>query len=106
MSTFPCLRGDLTLAPDCAQQHVEALLPRCRTAFDLEDRMRQSLDLGLQALDKIGQPVDDRFQQTSQDNRAALEIGLGTIAPRDVNGKCTGLGIAHRYEPLPGEDER
>src|SRR5262245_39482653 len=68
--------------------------------------MGQALDLGLEALDEIGEPVDDRLKQSDQDGRAALEIGLGAIASRDIDGERPGLGIAHRDEPLAGQNER
>src|SRR5262245_1860120 len=106
VGAFTGFRGDLALAADRPQQHVEAPLPRGGAALDLEDRVGQALDLGLEALDEIGEPVDDGVEQSDHDGGAALEIGLGAIAPRHEDGEGPGLGIAHRDEPLSGENER
>src|SRR5262245_42540336 len=106
VGAFTCFRGDLALAADGSQENVEAPLLRRGAAFNLEDRVGQALDLGLEALDEIGEPVDDRLEESDQDGGAALEIGLGAIAPRHIDGERPGLRIAHRDEPLAGENER
>ena len=67
--------------------------------------MRQPLDLRLDALDEIGEPVDDRLQQADQDGGAALEVRLGAVAARHIDGEGPRLRIAHGDEALAGEDE-
>ncbi len=61
----------------------------------------RTFDLGLNALDEVGEPVDDRFQQADQDVAAAGEVGLGPIAARRIDGEGARLGITQRDQPLP-----
>src|SRR3989337_647705 len=105
VGAFAGLRGDLALAPDRSQQHVEAALPRRDPTFDLEDRMGQPLDLRLYALDEIRKPVDDRFQEANQDSCPALELRLRSVASRDIDREGAWFGIAECDETLAGKNE-
>ena len=85
MGAFARLRGDLAFPPDCSQENIEAALSRGAAALDLEDRMGQSFDLRLDALDEIRKPVDDGLKQPDQNGAPALQVGLRPVAARHID---------------------
>ena len=97
--------GQLALAPDRPDADVEAQRAGALAALDAEDGLRQLVDLALDALHAVGLAVDDRLEQADQHGRAAHAGGVLLLRAIEEHLDRARLGIAHRDEPVAGEDE-
>ena len=95
-----------------------SLLPiRCRISwksrsrFDaffsvgVEDVVRNDDDLAAGALEHVGQPVDDGFEQRDQDGFAAGAADVGLLGAQREGLEGTRLVIAHGDQLVAGEHE-
>src|SRR5262245_36564826 len=78
--------GKFALAADGANIHIETARAGALSALYAENHLRELVDLALDALDPIGLAVDDRFQQTGQNDDAgnAGRIFLVRTAKEDL----------------------
>ena len=110
MRALARLRGDLAFTADRPQHHVEAPLPRRRPAFELEHRMRESFNFGLDALDEVGEPVDDGFEQSGQHGCAAggyargLDKAEADLVYLTVRKTLAAFGLPVKPEWFPPND--
>ena len=98
-------RGQLALAPDHADGDVEAQLAGALAAPAHEDRLRQLVDLGLDALHPVGLAVDDGLQQAHHHGHAGHAGGVLLLRAGEEDRKGARLRVAHRDETVAGQDE-
>ena len=87
------------------QDRIETPVARLLAAAQVEHRLREALDLVLDALDEVGHAVDDGVEQAGHDGGAGGARRIALLDALQVERKRLGLGVADGDQAVAGEDE-
>src|SRR4029079_1825417 len=72
----------------------------------IEYRLREAFDLVLDALDEVGHAKHDGIDQAGHDRGPRRARGVSLLDALQVEREGFRLRVAHRYQPVAGENER